>query len=79
MPGCDIFRADAVGVVEKRAEFDLPVAGNAGIRRLAAQIRVDERLDDKRAEALAQIKHGKIDIQRLCRRLRAVIRRACVV
>ena len=48
-------RADAVGELEHRVEPHVPVAAHARVRRLAARVRGQERVDDARPELRAQV------------------------
>ena len=46
VPGRDKLRTDTVGDGDKRFELDARVADYAGVRRLAAQVRLGERTAD---------------------------------
>ena len=46
MPGRDKLRTDTVGDGDKRFELDARVADYAGVRRLAAQVRLGKRAAD---------------------------------
>ena len=67
MTCCETRRSDPLRKREQLAEAEAPVAADARVRRLAAGVSVDERLDDRAPELLAQIERDVWDAEPMAR------------
>jgi cytoskeleton protein RodZ len=62
----NVRRAEAIGVLRQGSELDKRVARNAGIRRAAPLVIVNESLDDAATKRMLEVEHVVGDTQDVC-------------
>ena len=67
VPGGETPRSDPPREREQLREAEAPVAADARVRRFAARVRGDERLDDREPELLAQVERDVRKPERVAR------------